>query len=282
MTHPREVPLATGEWLRRYWLAGSLAVFMLLAVVLFLEYWNEPSKPAALLAFLAGVLLVGVTAEYARANQESLKLLREQWRRQQALGVKFSLRACQGRARVRVTNIGVPNVIVTRAVIRTPEKKPCVLSKHLLVRSGDRQGFYLPDQVWSGALQLHLEVTLHCEAVGQRSLETRAYTLFMTSEGKVHQVQKGLLSIWRVSCPACGRQSGLYMRTDGLADFADAFARQERLKFHLRESCPRHDSPWLLKSPPPASPFGPTQEVPAEWQDLPDPGSSAAHLPGRR
>lgn len=261
-----EVSGGAGDWLRRYWLAGSLALFMLLAVALFIQYWNEPYKPAALLGFLASVLLVAVTAEYVRANQQSLKLLRQMSRRQSEMGVRFSLRACQGRARVRVTNIGVPNVIVTRAVIRTPEKKPYVLSKHLIVRSGDRQGFYLPDQVWSGALQVHLEVTLHCEAVGQRSVEARAYTLFMTSEGKVHQVQKGLLSLWRVSCPACGRE-GLCMRTDGLANFADAFARQERLKFHLRESCPRHDSAWLLKNPRSASTFGPTQEVPAEWQD---------------
>lgn len=271
MVHSQEVPGGAGEWVRRYWLAGSLALFMLLAVALFIQYWNEPYKPAALLGFLASVLLVAVTSEYLRANQQSLKLLRELSRRQSELGVRFSLRACQGRARVRVTNIGVPNVIVTRAVIRTPEKKPYVLSKHLIVRSGDRQGFYLPDQVWSGALQLHLEVTLHCEAVGQRSVEARAYTLFMTTEGKVHQVQKGLLSLWRVSCPACGREAGLYMRTDGLSNFADAFARQERLKLHLRESCPGHDSPWLLRNPRPAGTFGPTQEVPAEWQDLPAP-----------
>ena len=277
MTHPsQETSGGPGEWLARYWLAATLALFMLLAVGLFLQYWNEPYKPAALLGFLAMLLLVAVTAEYARANQQSLKLLRDlSLLRQHELGVKFSLRACQGRARVRVTNIGAPNAIVTRVLVRTPESKPLVLSKHLIVRSGDRQGFYLPDQVWSGALQRHVEVTLHCESVSQRSVEARAYTLFMTSEGRVHQVQKGLLSLWPACCPACGRE-GFHMRTDGLGNFADAFARQERLKFHLRESCPRHDSPWLLKDSRPATTFGPTQEVPAEWQDQPSPGPPPA------
>lgn len=272
MPHSREQHGATGGWLGRYWLAFALGLFLLLAVVLFLQYWNEPFRPAALLIFMASVLLLAVTAEYARANQQSLKLLQEQSRRQNQLGVKFSLRACQGRARVRVVNIGVLNAIVTQAVVRTPERRALTLHKHLVVRSGERRGFYLPDALWSGALQLHLELTLHCESAAQRSAEARAYTLFISSEGRVHKIQKGLRSLWPVMCPNCG-QSGFPMRTDGLSDFAAAFARQERMKFQLRESCPRHDSPLLLRPAPSPSLFGPQQEVPSEWQGTP-PGAT--------
>ncbi len=268
-------------WLERYWLAAGLALFMLLAVLLFLQYWSDPARPAPLLAFLATVLLVAVTAEYVRANQQSLRVLQELARRQYELGIKFSVRACHSRARVRVVNIGLPNAMVTRVVVRALRRKPLTLYKHMIVRSGGRQGFYLPDQVWSGALQLHLEVALHCESVGQRSVEARAYTLFMTAEGRVHKVLRGLHSLWPVTCPNCGSSADLYMRTDGLADFAAAFARQQSLRLHLERSCPQHDSPWLLRQPAPATRFGPTQEVPSEWQGVPGPSPFGVHHSGR-
>jgi len=264
---------AFGGWIKCYWLACSLALFVLLAVVLLLTYWEDPARPAALLGFLAVMLLVGSTAEYLRTTQQGLLLLQELLRRQNELGIKFSVRASHGRARVQVANIGAPGAVVTRVVVRAQERRPLTLHKHLVVRSGDRHGFYLPDVVWSGALQLHLEVTLCCESALQRSREAKAYTVFVTTEGRVHKVLKGLRSLWPVTCPNCGQHAGLCMRTDGLTNFADAFARQERMRYHLRQSCPKHDSPWRLRATPAASPFGPIRVPEDEWRGLPPTGS---------
>lgn len=266
-------------WLQRYWLAVSLALFMLLAVVLFLQYRDDPARPAALLGFLAAMLLLAVTAEYVRTNQQSLRLLREHLRRQDELGIKFSVRPSHGRARLLVANIGAPSAIVTRVVARAQQRKPLTLHKHLIVRSGERRGFYLPDVLWSHALQLHLEVTLYYESALQRSRQARAYTLFITTEGQVHRVVSGLRSLWPVTCPNCGAHADLYMRTDDLDNFDDAFARQERMRFHLSQGCPKHDSPWKLKEAPRAGPFGPIRVPEDEWHPLP-PAASAG--PGGR
>ncbi|HUK86725.1 MAG TPA: hypothetical protein VLT85_03595, partial [Terriglobales bacterium] len=109
---------AFGGWIKCYWLACSLALFVLLAVVLLLTYWEDPARPAALLGFLAVMLLVGSTAEYLRTTQQGLLLLQELLRRQNELGIKFSVRASHGRARVQVANIGAPGAVVTRVVVR--------------------------------------------------------------------------------------------------------------------------------------------------------------------
>lgn len=272
---PSTPPAGAGQsWLQRYWLPAALALFMLLAVVLFLQYRDDPARPAALLGFLAAMLLLGVTAEYVRTNQQSLRLLREHLRRQDELGIKFSVRPSRGRARVQVANIGAPTAIVTRAVVRAQHRKPLTLHKHLIVPSGGRRGFFLPDALWSGALQRHLEITLHYESALQRARQTRAYTLFLTTEGQVHRVVSGLRSLWPVTCPNCGAHADLYMRTDDLDNFDDAFARQERMRFHLSQTCPKHDSPWRLEEAPPAGPFGPIRVPEDEWHPLP-PAASA-------
>ncbi len=267
------------SWLQRYWLPAGLASFMLLAVGLFLQYRDDPARPAALLGFLAAMLLMAVTVEYVRTNQQSLRLLREQLRRQDELGIKFSVRPSHGRARLQVANIGAPSAIVTRAVVRAHHRKPLTLHKHLIVRSGERAGFYLPDGLWRGSLQLHLEVTLYYESALERARQARAYTLFITTEGQVHRVVSGLRALWPVTCPNCGAHADLYMRTDDLDNFDDAFARQERMRFHLSQSCPKHDSPWKLKETPRPSPFGPIRVPEDEWHPLP-PAASAG--PGPR
>lgn len=238
------------KWfLKRFGAWVALAILTGVAVAISVVYWMDPHKPAAvgaLFGLITTALLVGITFEYVRMNQRSLKLLQLQWKRQNELEVRFGVAAHNGKARVWVGNIGLPTIIIPKIVVRGLEGKPVTIHKNVIVTHGRKRRFYLPEKVWEGvSLMKNIEVTLHYESSSTEAEYAKVYTLDV-DEGKVYRVRRGLRALWPVGCPKCNKFHGICMVTDGITTFARGKARQKKMEAELSASCPQHASQWML------------------------------------
>jgi hypothetical protein len=248
------VPMALGvsfmKWLRKNWAFLILGLVVAAAVALFGLYWRDSNRLAALASlfgFIVTALLVGITIQYARTNQSSLKLLKEQWKAQNEVEVKFGLRERNETAQVWVLNYGLANIVVSKLVVEIQSRKPTTIYKNMVLRSGEKKRFHLPLTDWKRLqLQQNVQLTLFCESRTQQFEQTKVYTLFLTEGSKVYKVRKGLRGLWPVGCPKCEKFMGICMVTDGLESFADARDRQDEMNAELSASCPQHASRCLL------------------------------------
>ncbi|SRR5579872_1797546 len=236
-------------FLKRFGVWLFLLVLTAGAVGISVVYWADPHKPAAvgaLFGFITTALLVGITFEYVRMNQRSLRLLRLQWKRQNETEIKFGVTAYHDTARVWVGNIGLPTIIVTKVVVRGLEGKPITVHKNIIVSHGQKRRFYLPVNVWEGvSLMKNIEVTLHYESSSTEAEQAKVYTLYV-DDGKVYRVRRGLRALWEVGCPKCNKFHGICMVTDGITSFAQGEARQKEMETEVVASCPQHASQWML------------------------------------
>lgn len=160
------------KWLKKNWSFLTLAVVVLVPIVLFGKFWGDSNRLAALgslFGFIVTALLVGITIEYVRTSQSTLRLLKAQWKAQNEVEVKFGLRAHGEVAQVWVLNYGLPNIVVTKLLIEMPHKKSHTLHKNVVVRSGEKRRFDLPHRQWEKLdLQQHVQITLFCESTKQQ------------------------------------------------------------------------------------------------------------------
>jgi hypothetical protein len=238
------------KWLKKNWAFVTLGLVVVAAIVLFVKFWADTNRLAALGAlfgFIVTALLVGITIEYVRTNQSTLRLLKEQWKAQNEVEVKFGVRAHNEVAQVWVLNYGLPNVVVTKLLVEMPDKKAHTLFKNVVVRSGEKKRFDLPHREWERLnLQQNIQVTLFCESTKQQFEQSKVYTLFLTEGAKVYKVRKGLHGLWPVGCPKCQKFMGICMVTDGLKNFDEAKERQKKLEAEVAASCPQHAAKWML------------------------------------
>src|SRR5579863_6489718 len=171
------------KWLRKNWSFLTLGLVVVVAIVLFYKFRADSGRLAALgslFGFIVTALLVGITIEYVRTNQSTLRLMKEQWKAQNEVEVKFGLRAHGDVAQVWVLNYGLPNVVVTKILVEMPDKKPHTLYKNVVVRSGEKKRFDLPHRQWGRLdMQQHVQITLFCESTKEELEQSKAYTLFM-------------------------------------------------------------------------------------------------------
>jgi hypothetical protein len=187
--------------------ARQSMVFAILlgGAALFYAYWGDGTRTsviASLLGFLTTLVLVAITVEYVHTNQETLQLLRKQWRHQNRIEIKFGLKRRNDVARVWIANLGSPNVLVTKAVIRRPGQKDRILWKHLMVRNGQVRGFDLPSEIWENVsifcdidIELTYESTLvsYCETA-MTPEEIKTYTEVVKNTVEIAAIIVG--AIW--------------------------------------------------------------------------------------
>lgn len=238
------------KWLRQYWAFLTLGVAVLAAIILFARYWADSNRLAAfgsLFGFIVTAVLVGITIEYVRTNQSTLRLLRKQWKAQNEIEVKFGLRAHSDAAQVWVLNYGVANVVLTKLLVDVQGRKPTTIHKNMIVPSGRKKFFYLPHRQWERLQpRQNIQLTLFCESTTRQFEQARVYTLSLTEDSKVYKVRKGLRGLWPVRCPKCEKFMGMCMETDGLRTFDEARQRQKEMETEVAASCPQHASKWML------------------------------------
>jgi hypothetical protein len=79
------------NWLKRHWSFLVLGVVVLAALAFFGVYWADTNRVSALgslFGFIVTAVLVGLTIEYVRTNQNTLKLLDAQWKAQNEVQIK--------------------------------------------------------------------------------------------------------------------------------------------------------------------------------------------------
>jgi hypothetical protein len=213
-------------------------------------YWADTNRLSALgslFGFVVTALLVGITIEYVRTNQSSLRLLKAQWKAQSKVEIKFGLRAQGDVAQVWVLNYGVPNVLFTKLVVQLPGKTPRTVYKNAVIPTGQKKRYDLPHRDW-GKLDTEqdVQVTMFYESTTERFEQTKVYTLYLTERSQVDKVRKGLHSLWAVGCPKCEKLAGVFMVTDGVKTFDEAHERQKEVEADLAATCPQHASKWML------------------------------------
>ena len=88
---------------KRYGLPVLGSVVTLGAGVAFYLYWKHPEQLQAVgvvASFAIAAVLAAVTWQYAYATERMVELLREQWKSQQAVHIRFGLKIQDRRARV--------------------------------------------------------------------------------------------------------------------------------------------------------------------------------------
>jgi hypothetical protein len=178
-------------------------------------------------------------------------LLREQWKSQQAIHIRFGLGRQDGRARVWVRNLGTAHFMVSKGVIQNDEKKIETIYMHMVVHPEGKAGFFIPNSLWERhTLFCDLDVTLYYESATQaETSQSKAYNLQVGSKG-VRRIYKGIRR-WHAYCPKCQREGRMFNQgiiTKGLANFDQALARQKEAESEFEATCPNHQSQWEITS----------------------------------
>jgi hypothetical protein len=199
-------------------------------------------------AGLATILLLYVTLEYVLANQESLELLKHQSERQEKVFLHFDLVCKDVPLFVRVANLGISNFLVTGIHVRTQDLAKFFYSIHQVVESGKSEEIPLPRDVCANhPLSVDLEITLDYVGLDVRgSTEPKCFNVSMGLDEIPIKVAGGLDGLWPVMCPKCHFGGMLFMSVRNLTTFAEAEARKRQLVTDLGNSCPNHQSEWLM------------------------------------
>lgn len=199
---------------------------------------------------IATILLLLVTLEYVLLTQENIELFRRQLQRQEKVYANFDLICKNGPLLVRVANLGSSNFLVAAVHVRTQEEAEFHYLTQEIVESGKSVDFNLPGEVCAGhPLSVDLEITLQCVGLGTRgNTESQVFNVSMGGETPT-DTKRGFHGLWSITCPRCKRDFGglLAMSTKGLKTFDEAFNRKKRVLKDFQNSCPNHESEFVLK-----------------------------------
>ena len=193
---------------------------------------------------VATILLLLVTLEYVLLTQENIELFRRQLQRQEKVYVNFELICKNGPLFVRVANLGIANFLVSAIHVRTQDIAEFHYPTQEVVESGKTTELSLPREVCAEmALSVDLEITLQCVGLDTRgNSEPQVFNVNIPEHTK-----RGLDGLWYITCPRC-KQGGLsVMSLRGLKTFNEAFDRKKQILRDFQNSCPNHDSEFLLK-----------------------------------
>lgn len=239
------------KWFRENWEPLTLGVVVLAAIGLFAAYWSDTNRLSALgslFGFIVAALLFLITVRYVRTNQNTLRLMQEQWDAQNEVEIKFGLKVVDSEPLVWIINYGRANVVIHKIRVETPNGGRVMVFKNIIVRAGNRKTVSLPHRKL-GKLDppaQNIQVTLFCHSTTQKFEQTKVFTLLLTEWSKVQDARKGLHGLWPVGCPKCEKAAGIFMVTDRLKSFDQAMQRQKELESEVAASCPKHSSKWLL------------------------------------
>jgi hypothetical protein len=200
---------------------------------------------------VATVLLLLVTFEYVLLTQENIELFRRQLERQEKAYVNFELICRHGPLYVRVANLGVSNFLVSGIHVRAQDVQEFHYNTQEIVESGKIVEIALSRGACAGhALAVDLEITL--EIVGQdvrSKTEPQVFNVGMGLDDIPDNTKRGFNGLWSVACPRCkqGYAGLMAMSLRGLKTFDEAFARKKQILDDFKQSCPNHDSQFLLK-----------------------------------
>jgi hypothetical protein len=197
---------------------------------------------------VATILLLYMTLEYVLANQESLELLKHQSQRLEKVFLHFDLVCRNGPLFVRIANLGMSNFLVTGIHVRTQDLAEFRYSVHQVVESGRSQEVSLSrDALANHSLSVDLELRLDFVGLDIRgTTETQCFNVSMGLDNIPNKATQGLDGLWDVQCTGCGLGEILFMSMRNLKTFAEAVARKQQLIADLGNSCPNHQSEWLM------------------------------------
>ncbi len=232
---------------RSQWIIRLVAIAIIAALIYAVVRFPAISNSGAT---IATALLLYVTLEYVLANHQNVKLFREQLEHQRRVSLDFGVKAENMQALVWVANLGLANFIVRRVIVRahhTNTDKQTYVPTELVIPSGKVGTLPIPRGVYE-AEELFLDVDISIQYAGLEQpgqTEHRAFSL-MVNNRVVIDVKEGLHSPWSVGCPKCGKWMGINMQTEGLRNFDEAHKREKLLEADLTQTCPNHQSRWIL------------------------------------
>jgi hypothetical protein len=198
---------------------------------------------------VATILLLYITLEYVLANQENLELFRHQLERQEKVFLHFDVVCRNGPLFVRVANLGISNFLVSGIHVRTQDLAEFNYSVHQVIQSGKSEEISLPrDACANHPLSVDLEIVLDFVGLDiQGKAEPRCFNVSMGLDNIPNKATEGLDGLWAVQCPRCGLGGMLFMSMrNSMKTFAEALARKQLLLTDLDNSCPNHQSEWLM------------------------------------
>jgi hypothetical protein len=150
-----------------------------------------------------------------------------------------------------VANLGISNFLISGIHVRTQDIKEFHYSTQDIVESGKIAELSLPREVCADhPLSIDLEITLECVGLDIHSkTEPQCFNVNMGLDEIPSSVKSGIHGLWSLICPKCNKGFGglLLMAQQGLKTFDEAFARKKEALKDFQDSCPNHDSKWLLK-----------------------------------
>jgi hypothetical protein len=197
---------------------------------------------------IATLLLLYITFEYVLANQENLDLFRHQLERQEKVFLQYDLICRNGPLYLQVANLGISNFLLTAIHVRTQDLAEFNYSIHQVVQSGKSEEISLPrDACADHPLSVDLEIILDFVGLDARGrTDPRCFNISMGLDNIPNRATEGLNGLWAVRCPRCNFGGMLFMSLMNLTTFAEAGARKRQLVTELGNSCPNHQSEWLM------------------------------------
>lgn len=217
------------------------------ALILFTLRYPASSVPAT----LAMILLFSGVFAYVLFSHENVKLLREQFARQELVFVDFGLELDEtGALSVWAANLGTSSFLVSELDVRTqerPNSQRCHVN--VVVPAGTLGRIPFDDRIFHNLRAdafVHFDVSLKCRGMAENH-QTR-WKAFTVERRPHRQLEEGFTGLWGVACPKCDRFDFMGMKTEGLADLDAAWRRQAELENDLKASCPRHHSALLMEA----------------------------------
>lgn len=199
---------------------------------------------------VATILLLLVTFEYVLLTQENIELFRRQLQRQENVYVNFDLIFRNGLV-VRVANLGISNFLVAAVHVRAQDIGEFRYTGQEIVQSGTTVELNLPEEVCAEhPLSVDLEITLECVGLDvRRTTKPQCFNVLTDEKGIPQDVKgRGFHGLWTVTCPKCQKVGLPAMSTSGLKTFDEAVARKSQVAADFHNSCPKHDSKFLLRA----------------------------------
>jgi hypothetical protein len=232
-------------------IAAVFVVGIALSILSF-EYrstWVEP---------VATVFLLCVTTVYVLLTHYTLKvaerqfdLLKAQNDRQDQVLLFVDLEIDPPNLKVRVSNLGLSNVLIQSIVARTSDEltKTHIFDLHRIVQSGKTEAIALPSYLYDGESSPDFEFTVHYVGIkGSGSTTPKSFNIFSFSavgaDDEHPIIKDGLDASWSAICPKCS--VGWPIDVSGLKSFAVATARRNQVQEDMALSCPDHKSNYML------------------------------------
>jgi hypothetical protein len=243
-----------GKKMFKGWIVFLVAAILIAAgISAGIRFWSDASKVQAvanLAGFVATVLLLSLTAVYVGTNQETLSLLTKQWDEQHRVILQHGLDAPNGNGHAWLTNQGAHHVLITKILVERESGTMTALPEHRIVQPGSVETFTLPPEIWQYSKPTcDVDIAFEYEHLGTSGkTEPKAFNLMPSSQRAtiLSRIKPGIHGLWDVNCPKCGAWEGMCMKTDGLENLVAARGRKRAMQEELRNSCPSHQSSWML------------------------------------